>query len=142
MFQQSNRLLETMDETKEWYSQKHKLFGYKVKVSVPPNGHAVNCLSHGREKTSDTTTVRGNQEFHDNALLERSEDSSKVIVDVLSAEYLYHFAVHVDKDYQRLTSNVRAVYPFCQPAHGTLSLTAGHEHDKISHDPIIVESIF
>lgn len=52
-FQQSIKPFETIEKTREWSSKKHKLFGYKVEVSVLPNCLALNCSSYERGKVSD-----------------------------------------------------------------------------------------
>ncbi|KAF1792277.1 hypothetical protein GQ600_15028 [Phytophthora cactorum] len=57
----SNRPSGSMAETMPFYSAKHKLYGFKVEVSVNPRGLAVNCTRHSRGNTADITMFRNNE---------------------------------------------------------------------------------
>ncbi|ETO61615.1 hypothetical protein F444_20396, partial [Phytophthora nicotianae P1976] len=67
-FQQSNMPAGRMQERALYYSKKHHLHGYKVEVSVLPNGQAVNCTQHFPGNTGDIDVFRRNAEFHLQAL--------------------------------------------------------------------------
>ena len=45
-FQQEFRPSESIEEGKRYFSGKHKLYGYKVEVSVMPNGLALGMTVH------------------------------------------------------------------------------------------------
>ncbi|GMF35603.1 unnamed protein product [Phytophthora fragariaefolia] len=63
-FQQGNRPDGIMAEALPYYCAKHKLYGYKVEVSVSPRGSAINCTEHARGNTHDITIFRRNEAFH------------------------------------------------------------------------------
>lgn len=46
MSQHINRKSGNHEESKKYYSGKHKLYGYGVEVSVVPNGFAIHCSNH------------------------------------------------------------------------------------------------
>lgn len=139
IFQEINRTLRPMDETRDFYSQRQEIFGYKVEFSVLPNGLAIHYTSHARNKTAEIRIFCGNLEFHDSALLKTPEDIIKVDDGVLSAKHRTQHTGLVDIGYQRLGSEVFAVHPFRQPPHGTSSVTERRKNDKSLHNNVIVE---
>ncbi|ETI31868.1 hypothetical protein F443_21224 [Phytophthora nicotianae P1569] len=56
-------IAEYAGESMPWYSAKHKLYGFKVEVSVNPRGLAINCTRHSRGNTADITMFHENQAF-------------------------------------------------------------------------------
>lgn len=138
-FQQSNRPAGSMAEALPWYSAKHKLYGYKVEVSVNPRGLAVNCTNHARGNTADITMFRNNQAFHMSA--RRKVDGDHRLVDhgPLLTEYPDEWAVLADKGYQGLADHVRCVHP---KKGKTLTTNERKTNDNISSDRVIVENYF
>ncbi|ETL84321.1 hypothetical protein L917_15824, partial [Phytophthora nicotianae] len=72
--QQANRSAGNMAEDLPFYSAKHKLYGYKVEVSVSPRGFAINCTEHERGNTADITMFRRNEAFHHSTRQKKYED--------------------------------------------------------------------
>lgn len=62
-FRRSSRPLGTTEETKEWCSEKHNLFGYKVDFSDFSNEFAVNPASHARGNTLEIEMFQGIESF-------------------------------------------------------------------------------
>lgn len=52
-FQQSNPPSENMAEGKNYFSGKHKLYGYKVELSILPIGNFIRCTNHHPGSLSD-----------------------------------------------------------------------------------------
>ena len=63
-FQQANQPLGSQDEAKEYFSQKHRPYGYKTEFSVSPSGLCVNVTSHAPGSHSDLTIFRKNMRAH------------------------------------------------------------------------------
>lgn len=78
-FQQANRPGGNMAEVMPYYSAKHKLYGYKIGVSVSLRGFAVNCTDHARGSRSDITMFRDNTEFHQS--MRAKSDRERAIAD-------------------------------------------------------------
>lgn len=64
-FQQSNRPAGNHEEALSCFFKTHKLYGYKVEVSVLPNGLALGAIKHFRGKLQDIDIIRENIVFHD-----------------------------------------------------------------------------
>ncbi|KAG3098932.1 hypothetical protein PI124_g15264 [Phytophthora idaei] len=101
-FQQANRPAGSMAEALPFYSAKHKLYGYKVEVSVNPRGFAINCTEHARGNTPDITMFRHNEAFHHATRRKSNEDRSLRDVGLMNTEYPDEWAVLTDKGYQGL----------------------------------------
>ena len=67
-FQQANRPSGNVAEGKKYYSGKHKLYGFKVEVSVLPTGIATQCTEHFPGSVSDIDIIFRNRTFHTTAL--------------------------------------------------------------------------
>lgn len=66
-FQQSFRPSGSIEEGKAYFSGKHKLYGYKVEVSVLPNGMAIGATRHYPGAVSDLRICQENRAFTTNA---------------------------------------------------------------------------
>lgn len=142
-FQQSNQPMENNDETRAWYSKKHKLFSYETEVSVLPNGLAINCSPHPRGKIADIEMFRSNIAFHKRALLKtEKEKDSYDDLRKLQAEFSDSWAVLLDKGYQGLFQEIREIQPKQRPPNGNLSVHDDRSNGQISTDSVIVENIF
>ena len=73
-FQQSNRPSGNISEGKRYFSGKHKLYGYKVEVSVLPTGLAIGCTEHYPGSVSDLEIFRRNRPFHEEASKKGARD--------------------------------------------------------------------
>lgn len=67
-FQPSFRPSGSLQEGKKCFSGKHKLYGYKVQVSVTPNGFAICSSLHEPGSVSDLVIFKKMQWFHERAL--------------------------------------------------------------------------
>ena len=66
-FQQTNRPAGNHQESKRYFSAKHKLYGYTVEVSVLPNGLALGSSLHWPGSASDITIFREAFDWHEDA---------------------------------------------------------------------------
>ncbi|KAG6943635.1 hypothetical protein JG687_00018334, partial [Phytophthora cactorum] len=96
---QSNRPSGSMAEAMPFYSAKHKLYGFKVEVSVNPRVLAVNCTRHSRDNTADTTMFHNNKVFHQSARCEADGDHRLADNGSLATDYPEEWVVLADKGY-------------------------------------------
>ena len=73
-FQQSNRPSGSLEEGKEFYSGKHKLYGYKVEVSVLPIRLAIQCTDHFPGSVADINIFHKDMDFHKLALAKSDQE--------------------------------------------------------------------
>ena len=57
-FQEANRPSGKMQGGKKYFSRKHKLYGFKMEVTVRPNGMAVACSQHFPGSVSDLNIMQ------------------------------------------------------------------------------------
>ncbi|KAG3120075.1 hypothetical protein PI124_g492 [Phytophthora idaei] len=138
-FQQANRPAGSMAEALPVYSAKHKLYGYKVEVSVSPRGFAINCTERARGNTPDITMFRHNEAFHHATRRKSNEDRSLRDVGLMNTEYPDEWAVLTDKGYQGLEQHIRCIHP-TKGSNPTAAVA--HQNADISSDRIIVENWF
>ena len=81
-FQQAYRPSGAMEEGKKFYSGKHKLYGYKVEVSVLPIGIAVDCTDHYPGSIADIDIFYNNLEYHKSALSKKIDKGVESVPDV------------------------------------------------------------
>ncbi|KAH9117199.1 hypothetical protein AeMF1_008994, partial [Aphanomyces euteiches] len=96
-FQQTNMPAGNLAERKRYFSKKHHLYGYKVEVSVAPNGLALNCTKHYPGNESDIGIFRKNFAFHDSNLLKLPREESFVDEGPLKENFPNQWIVLVDK---------------------------------------------
>ncbi|KAG3163046.1 hypothetical protein PI126_g5722 [Phytophthora idaei] len=113
-FQQANRPAGSMAEVLPFYSAKHKLYGYKVEVSVSPRGFAINCTEHARGNTPDITMFRHNEDFHHATRRKSNEDRSLRDVGLMNTEY----PRRIGRSYGQGLSGPRAARPLHPPDEG------------------------
>ncbi|KAG4061916.1 hypothetical protein PC123_g3269 [Phytophthora cactorum] len=138
-FQQANRPAGSMAEALPFYSAKHKLYGYKVEVSVSPRGFAITCTEHARGNTPDITMFRHNEAFHHATRRKSNEDRSLRNVGLMNTEYPDEWSVLTDKGYQGLEQHVRCIHP---TKGSNPKAAAAQQNADISSDRIIVENWF
>jgi len=139
-FQQTNRPSGNLQEAKVFYSGKHKLYGYKVEVSVLPIGIAISCTSHYPGSYADLEIFRRNIEFHQTIL----KKSHTVLEDqgLLHEAYPNHWAVLLDKGYQGTQDVIRGIHPIRKKPNARLSQADVTFNRNVSSDRIIVENYF
>ncbi|KAK1932496.1 hypothetical protein P3T76_012080 [Phytophthora citrophthora] len=76
-FQHTNMPSDQMKERSAYYSAKHHLHGYKVEVSVLPNGLAIYCTDHYPGSEADIEVFRKNHKFHLQHLLKTESVMTK-----------------------------------------------------------------
>ncbi|KAG2987298.1 hypothetical protein PC121_g22100 [Phytophthora cactorum] len=138
-FQQANRPAGNMDEALPFYSPKHKLYGYKVEVSVSLRGFAINCTEHARGNTPNITMFRHNEAFHHATRRKSNEDRSLWDVGLINTEYPNEWAVLTDKGYQGVEQHVRCIH---STKGSNPTAAVAQQNADISSDRISVENWF
>lgn len=141
-FQQAYRPSGSLQEGKLYYSAKHKLYGFKVEVSVLPNGYALNCSSHNPGSTSDLRIFQEAQNFHKVELKKTREEREKEDDGELSTTQGRYWGVLMDKGYQGAAEFIRAIIPKKKPKNGTLSRSDTQRNERIASDRVLVENFF
>ena len=141
-FQQSYRPSGSMAEGKKYFSGKHKLYGYKVEVSVLPNGFAIGCTKHHPGSVADLEIFRHNRIFHEEATRKYVTDLSFDDMDIVPEHSADYWAILADKGYQGAVDELRVIHPIRTPIRGSLSLADMEFNQKVSSDRIIVENFF
>ena len=140
-FQQTNRPTGNIQESKPYFSGKHKLYGYKVEVSGIPRGFAIGCTTHFAGSINDIDIFYDNLEFHELAL--QKNESSEVEDDgYLVAKYPDQWGILADKGYQGAAHHIRLIHPMRKPTSRDLFLSEIQMNNEISSDRIIVENFF
>lgn len=75
-----------MQEGKVYFSGKHKIYGFKVKISVLSSGVAVSCIKHYPDLVSDLEVFQNNRRFHPSNLEKIGEKSR--IIDIVQKIFL------------------------------------------------------
>lgn len=96
-FHQTNRPTGNMQEGKEYYSGKHKLYGYKTEVSVLPNGQAIGCTKPYPGSVSDIDIFFANEDFHFASLSKQGDEAEMADTGILVDDYADTWAVIMDK---------------------------------------------
>ena len=99
----------------KYFSDKHKLYGFKVEVSVLPTGFAAGCSKHFAGWVSDIDIMVHMKTFHDTALAKTEEKKDVSDTGILSDRYQDSWASLADKGYQGAVEFVRAIYPRKKP---------------------------
>ena len=76
-FQQANRPSVFLEKVKKYYSGNHKLYGYKVEVSVLPICIAVHCTNHYPGSIADIDIFYKNLDFHDVGLAKSEKEATR-----------------------------------------------------------------
>jgi len=77
-FQNANRPGGNHDQAKEFYSNKHKLYGCKTEVSVLPNGVAIGFTEHYPGSVPDLVIFRKNIGWRQDALAKTEEEAANI----------------------------------------------------------------
>ncbi len=141
-FQQSNRPSGNMQEGKNFFSGKHKLYGYKVEVAFRPNGLTTAFIAHFPGSTSDLTIMHERLKYHEERLKKREDEENYSDNYALSEEYSDQWAVIMDKGYQSASEIFRAITRKIKPPRGILGRDDERFNKQLSSDPIIVENYF
>ena len=142
-FQCSNRPVGNHQESQKYFSNKHKLYGYKTEVSVLPNGLAIGSSIHHPGSVSDIAILRHNLLWHKDAL-KKTEAEMNTVLDIgtLREEFEGQWGVIMDKGYQGSCEFIRAVLRKKTPKGGFLTAEEERQNRRKAGDRIIVENWF
>ena len=140
--QQANRPSENIAEVKNYYSAKHKLYGYKGEVSVLPTGIAAQCTEHFLGSVSDIDIMHRNRAFHKTALQKVQEEETIGDVGIWSDKYANAWAILGHKDYQGAAEFLRLIHPSKKLPRGMLGMEDESFNREVSSDRIMVENWF
>ena len=115
-------------ESKKYFSNKHKMYGYKTKVSVLPNGIAFACSDHDPGLESDLALFPSMAHLHRRATRKNEHGNRTPDHDPLRTLYPMNWAVLTGKGYK--------------PPHSRLSLDDERGNAELSSDRMIVENFF
>ena len=138
-FQQGNRPSGSHLESKTHYSQKHKLYGFKLECSVAPNGQCVYIADHAVGSENDLTIFRNNIGAHQTLLKKKNTEQDINDHGELWDRYVEYWATLVDKGYQGLGVDIRALHPKKKPRKGRLERADLDRNRNLSSDCVIVE---
>ncbi len=141
-FQQSNRPGCNLQEAKKYFSGKYKLYGYKLEVSVMPNGLAAMCSGHYPGSVSDIDIFSDMIANHKEAIKKRPCDEGIADIAPLHHKYPNQWLILTDKGYQGASSRIRLFHPKKKPAGGTLTAAEELTNKNVSTDRILVEIFF
>ena len=141
-FQQAYRPSGTMEEGKRYFSGKHKLYGYKVEVSVLPNGLAIGCSDHYPGSVADIDIMRKMEDFHTDAMSKKDGELDIADIRILCDNYDDSWGLLAYKGYRGPGEFLRSVIPRRKPINGHFSIHDEAQNKKISSDRIIVENVF
>ena len=110
-FQKSNRPAENNQESKRYLSGNHKLYGYKVEVSVLPNGMALEFSLHQPGSVSDIAIFREAFDLHEDASAKWHGDIVLSDHDHLRSQFPMKWAIRTDKVHKRDKDTLRVLYP-------------------------------
>lgn len=107
-FVQTSRPRGNMEKGKSHYRSKHKLYGYKTKVSVLPNVLAIGCSNHYVGCTADEDIFPQTILWHKSQLKKTSDERN--VTDMSSEEDKFprQWASSTDKSFQRAGEYRRA----------------------------------
>ena len=114
-FQPAFRPSGSVEEGKRYYSGKHKLYGFKVEVSVTPNGFGVGSRMHEPGSFSDLVIFQEMQWFHRRTQRKKSDEMDMADSGPLAERYPNQWAVLADKGYQGAGVFCRIIHPKRKP---------------------------
>jgi len=117
-FQQANRPSGNMQEGKRYFSGKHKLYGYKMELTVRSNGLASSYSKHYPGSVSDFNIFQQRLEKHKKRLKKTEDDEDYTDNCDGSEEWPNHWAILADKGYQGGADIMRMITPYKKPIRG------------------------
>ncbi|KAG3103221.1 hypothetical protein PI125_g13920 [Phytophthora idaei] len=141
-FQPAFRHTGRFSEAKHYFSNKHKLYGLKVEVSVAFPGRVVFLTNHTPGSVSDITTVANHLKDHQR-LLEKT-NQERLIEDngEDSEQYQEAWAILADKGYQGGASMLGVAHPKKKPRNGELTADELARNARVSSDRVLIENFF
>lgn len=131
-----------MEKGNKYYSGKHKVYGYKVEMSVLPVALEILISEHYLGSKSDIEMFRSMRQFHEKETLKIDFDLVVEEFGELHSEHPSRWGILVDKGYQGAQELIREIHPNKNHIQGILSASDGQFIRKVFEDRIIVESFF
>ncbi|GMF66509.1 unnamed protein product [Phytophthora lilii] len=124
------------NESKHYFSNKHKLYGYKAETSVVFPGRVVFLTTHVPGSVSDITILANHVEEHKAMLMKTnqellSEDNGE---DANQSQELW--GLLADKGYQGAGSMLRCIHPKKKPKNGELTADELVRNGNVSSDRV------
>ena len=136
-FQMANRPTGNHQESKVYFSNKHKLYGYKEEASVTANGKCVHLSKHYKGSCHDLTIFK--DQYHHYEKLNLKKDNDKQLHNDKDQD---NWAILMDKGYQGSAEFCRSIIPTKKPRNASLSVTEKQGNKNIASDRIIVKNYF
>lgn len=142
IFQTSNRPKGTLPDGKDYWSEKHRSYGYKVEASVRPNGLASDFSFHDPASESDCTILF--ERIEEAEIRIRKQHGGEEIINnwLLHEIYPQFWSIMADKGYQGMADHLRVITPKKRLPHEVLTLGKERNNRNIASDRIIVENVF
>lgn len=140
--QQENHSLGNLEESKAYFSANHSLYGYRTAVSVFPIGMCFRSSEHKPGRVVEINICRSDIEFHTHPMRKYNNEEDLANQGEHIGRYLSLWALLVDKGYQRVLRDFRAVHPTKSKAIKTLTYNEKKRTDDICSDIVIVENYF
>lgn len=141
-FKHTNWPSGNLQDAKAYFSGKHKIYGYKVEISVLLNGIEIACSDQFPGATSDVHIMRAMARKHQRNLKNCPDENGISHIGPYLDRHTHAWALPGDKCYQGAFEFVRAVTPRKKPAHGSLTREDEDYNKKLSSDRIILENVF
>ena len=130
------------DESLDWFSMKHKLYGQKVKASVIARGLASNWMHEFPAGEHNKNIAEANIKYH---LKSAKKRGAELTEQDFGEGYRLHpdkYAVLMDKAYIGIEDQIRAIIPERNPPRGHLPQASKERNRLISHDRVLPENYF
>nr|CCA15790.1 AlNc14C15G1693 [Albugo laibachii Nc14] len=114
----------------------------EVEVSVNHRGFAINCTDFAKGNVADIQIFQRNLEFHQKMRVKTEYDLAIEDRGPMKVQFSHEWTLLVDKGYQGLALQLRAIHPTRPPPRRRLSVDEERENDRISSDRVIVENYF
>lgn len=140
--QHSLRSSGSIEEGKLYFSGKYKLYGYKIEVSVLPNGLTLGFSGHFQGSVADLQILQRNRFWHEKELKTTTDEKPWEDTELLADKYPRAWGLIVDKEYQGCAEFMRGISPIKEPPRGSFTISQESFHRKVSSDRIIVKNFF
>ena len=141
-FQKTNSPSGNHQESTFMFSAKHKLYGYKMEVSVFPSGFAACASAHRAGSVSDLTIFREMYDFHKTATEKGMDQLTIPDHGPLREKYPNLWSILADKGYQGAADELRVLYPKKKKPHKMLSVDEEEGNKELSSARVIVKNFF
>ena len=138
-FQHAFRPARSVEEGKRYFGGKHQLYGFKVEVSVTPNGFAVGSSMHEPGSVFDLVIFQKMQWSHSCTQRKKSDEMDMKDSVPLAERYPNQWAMLADNGYQSAGDLCRSIHLKSKPQGSFLSPADVSTNKFISSDRILVE---